>query len=139
MKATSNIIARRQAHHAALEKLRGPKCKKSGFQLWRACRRLETIAHAGATAYCNGDSMRVDGHSFDFRSDENAWDSFTEVIKSRVVALFGSLPSGFRVNGDARGHALKIAGPESGRTGGYIPEGMDKDWGGNGILAADIQ
>ncbi len=128
----------RIAHHRALESLRAPSCSKSGIQLWRKLCEIERLAHAGATCYCNGESVHLSWPLFgvrcyDFGRDENAWDSLASVVRDCVRNIFGCVPAGFFVNGDARGYALKLD-PEK----CVVPAGMDTDWGRNGILAARI-
>ena len=57
----------------------------------------------------------------------------------QLLALFGgSLPAGLYINGDPRGHMLKLDCGSAGSPGVPIPDGMERDWGGDGILAADI-
>lgn len=70
---------------------------------------------------------------YDFRSDENAWDRVSRDATVCVRNVFGRIPDGFFVNGDARGCALKLDPDKT-----PIPEGMHTDWGRNGILAAQI-
>jgi hypothetical protein len=113
------IDRRRANHHRALESL--ATNGQSGLQLWRKLRRIEKRAHSFATAYCNGDI------------DSAEWELFTEEFTQSVAEVFGQLPQGFFVNGDARGYALKLDNEKV-----TIPQGMDTDWGGYGILAAEI-
>lgn len=125
---------RRAAHHAALLTLAGPKNKKTGLQIWRALRKVEHVAHAAATAYCNGEPFTVNGTRYDFRA--NGCDAFDTIkrdyIKPAVARAFGGrIPEGFFVNGDARGMALKIDAE-------HVPAGMATDWGRDGLLAAEI-
>lgn len=125
---------RRAAHHAALFTLAGPKNKKTGLQIWRALRKVEHVAHAAATAYCNGDAFTLAGTRYDFRSSGcDAFDALKrDHIRPAVARAFGGrIPEGFFVNGDPRGYALKIRAE-------HAPAGMATDWGRNGILAADI-
>jgi len=129
----------RIAHHRALESLRAPSCSKSGIQIWRKLIEIERLAHIGATAWCNReDNVHLSWPLFgvrcyNFHSDENAWDSLKSVVTDCVRNIFGQVPDGFFVNGDARGYALKLD-PDS----VTIPQGMHTDWGRNGILAAMI-
>ncbi len=128
----------RIAHHRALETLRASSCQKSGIQLWRKLCEIERLAHAGATSYCNGERIRIvwplfGPRDYDFDTNENAWEQLASVAKDCVRNVFGCVPAGFFVNGDARGYALKID-PDS----GTIPQGMHTDMGSNGILAARI-
>lgn len=128
----------RIAHHRALETLRSPECSKSGIQLWRKLCELERLAHAASTASCNGERIQLVWplfgiREYDFNRDENAWDNLCSVATSCVRNVFGCVPEGFFVNGDARGYALKLDPEKT-----TIPQGMHTDWGRNGILAARI-
>jgi hypothetical protein len=129
----------RAQHHAALETLRAPDCTDTGLQLWRKCRQLEAVARAGATARCNGetftilDNPKAGAIEFNFCADEIAWDEFCDLVAGRAEMIFGQLPAGFFVNGDARGYALKLNPDKA-----AIPAGLHQDWGRNGILAAEI-
>ena len=141
MNASQKEIVNREriAHHRALETLRAPSCSLSGSQLWRKICEIERLAHAGAEASCNGENIRIvwplfGPRDYDFRSDENAWNALAQVAKDCVRNVFGCVPQGFFVNGDARGYALKLD-PDSVE----IPQGMATDWGRNGLLAARIE
>lgn len=124
----------RARHHAALETLRAPGCETSGLALWRKLRRIEARAHDATTAQCNGTAYGTQP----FRSDEEM-DEFSDAIRQEVTKAFGgALPEGFTLNHDPRGYALKLRGPEAGRPAPPIPAGLEKDWGGNGLLAAEI-
>lgn len=134
----------RVQHHRALETLRADSCQLSGLQIWRKLCRLETLAHACATAYCNGDTIQIRWpigprdrelllREYNFRSDENAWESVKENVRDCIRAIFGHIPKGLLINGDARGYTLKLDPDET-----TIPDGMHTDWGRNGILAAQI-
>ncbi len=121
-KVSEHVIRWRENHHKALESLRGSRCKLTGLQLWRRLTRIERKANLAAVAYCNGE----------IQMDE--WEWSNQTAQQAVKALFQGLPTGFFVNGDPRGYALKID-PEK----ATIPEGMYKDWGGYGCLAAVIE
>ena len=128
----------RAQHHRSLETLRAESCTLSGLQLWRKLVQLEKLAHAGATASCNGENIRIfwplfGPRDYDFQSDENAWENLCKVAVDCVRNVFGRVPDGFFVNGDARGYALKLDPDKT-----TIPAGMHTDWGRNGILAAEI-
>lgn len=127
----------RLMHHQALETLRAPDCDLSGLQLWRKCVKLERLAHAAATACCNGETIRVVWPLYGLReydwSKETTVDELRSVVRGCVRDIFGHVPAGFWLNLDARGYALKID-PDS----AVIPAGMHTDWGRNGILAAEI-
>ncbi len=131
------IAAERARHHAALARLGetcGMKQPVDGLKLWRALRKIERDASNAATAQCNG--AAYGGQPF---REEDEWDTFCAGIRKRVERVFGGcLPDGFRFNQDPRGYALKIRGPEAGKPGAFIPAGMVTDWGGNGILAPEI-
>ena len=129
----------RLSHHRALESLRADTCTLSGVQLWRKLRALETMAHACATAYCNGERVRVSWPNipkipfeYNFR-DSDQWENVVSHVRDCVRQIFGRVPHGFFVNADARGYALKID-PDA----ATVPEGMHTDWGRNGILGAEI-
>ena len=145
-----NLAARRARHHAALAAL-AEKCGASkpvdGLKLWRKLRRIEAKASAAATAQCNaapyGGQPYLPDHLPDGSegTEENPtpWEIFSEGIREEVKRAFGgTLPDGFRFNQDPRGYALKIRGPEAGRPGAFLPDGMETDWGGNGLLAPSI-
>ena len=134
------------AHYARCETLAkaigvvAPNGKKISVALMQA----EHLAHNAATAYCNGEKIRLARPGripldCDFRYNERAWDQAEAYIREGVeqVFEFKKLP-GFFVNGDARGYALKIDNES--------PEGkalidscqMHTDWGGYGILSPEI-
>lgn len=136
-----------ERHYAALVRLAeacGVK-KADGKKLSVALLKIERLAHAGATAYCNGEDFTYFlgvNHQHLFNSDEKAWDNFVADIEIYVRALFNDkLPPFFYVNGDARGYALKIRGAEAGNDYGrdlIEKTGLQRDWGGNGLLAPEI-
>lgn len=132
------ITRDRIAHHRALELLRHDSCHKSGVQLWRDLCKIERLAHAGATAYCNGETIRLSWplfgvREYDFCRDENAWDALVSVTNDCIRNILGHVPGGLTINGDARGYALKLDPDKV-----TIPHGMHTDMGGYGILAARI-
>lgn len=154
MKAAAllQLDSRRKAHHAALSSLHAsplPDLTEShyeaaflmkrahetrGLAMWRKLRTLEQLAHRGAEAYCNGERLNLrPGTSFDFRADEDAWSQFCECVKGEAMKVFGEIPDGFYVNGDARGMALCLDAEKV-----KIPDGMATNWGGDGLIAADI-
>jgi hypothetical protein len=131
------LIKRRAIHHAALATL-STKPNANGFTLWRKLRRLEMEAHDAATAQCNGAAFGSQPFRPDYGPDgeeceDSPWETYAETVRARVAAIFGKLPEGFRFNQDARGYALKL-NPDKVK----IPHGMATDWGGNGLLAAEI-
>lgn len=125
MKTTPEHVARwRVNHQSALASLHVNPATADGLKMWRKLRRLEAEASAIALHYCNGTGGI---HT------ENIEEK-TAPIREKIRAVFGGkLPAGFRINYDARGYALKID-PER----GTVPEGMQTDWGRNGLLAAEI-
>lgn len=136
--------AQLQRHYAALVRLAeacGVK-KADGKKLSVALLKIERDAHAGATAYCNGGIYHSNIFGdYNFNADETAWDRFSEMIEREVQVLFIKLPPFFYVNGDARGYALKIRGAEAGNDYGrelIEKTGLERDWGGNGLLAPEI-
>ncbi len=112
----------RENHHRALETLRAPNCKLTGLQLWRRLGTIERMTHDAALKYCNGE----------MQSDD--FDEVKEYAHQRIEEIFGHKVKGFFVNSDPRGYALKLDNEKT-----TIPEGMHKDWGGYGILAAMIE
>jgi hypothetical protein len=128
-----------EAHYAALVRL-AEACgikKADGKKLSVELLKIERLAHGGAEAYCNGDKF----HHYDFGKNENDWDDFERMITACVQDLFNHKLPFFQVNGDARGYALKIRGAEAGHDYGrelIEKTGLQRDWGGNGLLAPDI-
>lgn len=138
------IDTRRKAHNAALSRLHSTPItgydgydeteqhEERGLKMWRKLRRIEAVAHDATTAQCNGEAYN--GQPF---RDEIQWQEFKGAIAARVASVFGFThlhpPKGFFLNSDPRGYALKLD-PEK----CTVPDGMQTDWGGNGILAAEI-
>ncbi len=132
------IDSRRKAHNAALSRLHasplgdGEDHETRGLKMWRKLRRIEAVAHDAATAQCNGEAYNGQPCR-----DEIQWQEFKGAIAARVASVFGFThlhpPKGFFLNSDPRGYALKLD-PEK----CTVPDGMQTDWGGNGILAAEI-
>ena len=87
---------------------------------------IERIAHKAATDYCNGDI------------DTDVFDRISEVQTANVQLLFKGNLKGFFINGDARGYALKISDELFRANGIYENIGLQKDWGGYGLLAPEI-
>lgn len=129
----------RAQHHRALETLRAPACELSGIQLWRKCVQLERLANAGAVAYCNGDNIRIvwplfGPRDYDFKTKGgDAWQEMKTPVFDCIRNIFGHIPAGVFLNADARGHTIKLDGEKV-----TIPDGMQTDWGRDGILAAQI-
>ena len=101
----STIAARRTEeltkHYAMLEAL-ARHCgveQPNGKRLSVALLKLEREAHQAAEDYCNGGR---------FGETENAWEDYAATVEQRVQTLFQGRLSGFFVNGDPRGYALKI-------------------------------
>jgi len=118
------IQRRRAAHHAALETLaREVGSNTPGLKLWRKLARIERETYAVCEKYSNG------------QTDFTSWEKTKDWAKAELVKLFGgALPHGVFINGDPRGHMLKLDCDVR-----SIPEGLERDWGGNGILAATIE
>ena len=109
--------------------------KKVSVALWKT----EQIAHKGATAYCNGEAYSLaSGRTFNFHSDENAWENFEEHIAKHIADILGTVPPGFFVNGDARGYALKINNENPKGKNLIDALRLHTDWGGYGILSPEI-
>ena len=119
MKAQAHILAARAAHHKALETLNPGK---PGLDTWRKLARIERDVSAVSVAWCNGECT------------EDQWEEIKTIATSRAAKVFGgSCPSGFFINSDPRGYALKIDPDKA-----LIPDGMHRDLGGYGILAPTI-
>lgn len=114
--AEPHIQRARLEHYNALSSL--STTNADGLKLWRKLRRLEQTARRASTDWCNGKITAEDWERF------NA----SEVLPA-VRAIFGRIPPGFFINGDARGTALKLENP---------PAGLWRDMGGDGVLAAEI-
>ena len=117
------IQRRRDAHHKALETLaQQVGCQTEGLKLWRQLRHVENWAYSKSLAFCNGQIETED------------WELVKVEARAKQLKVFGGkLPQGIRINGDARGHALKLDSDKV-----SVPQGMERDWGGDGILAAEI-
>lgn len=117
------IQRRRENHHKALEALAAQVgYQTEGLKLWRQLRRVESWAYSKSLAFCNGQIETED------------WELVKVEARARLQKVFGGkLPQGIRINADARGHALKLDSDKV-----AIPQGMETDWGGDGILAAEI-
>lgn len=115
-----------ERHYRALEKL-AMKCgttNPNGKVLSVRLLKLERIAHKAAEKYCNGEIGEIV-----LTATENT-------ITEKIFFMFGSIPSGFFINNDPRGYALKIKS-EIMQT-DYAGIGLQKDWGGYGLLAPEI-
>ena len=96
--------------------------KKMSIALWK----LEKECHKFATDYCNGDITT------------DTWEQVQDNAEKRINELFENKLEGFRVNGDARGYALKISVSETQK---LYDKGvnLERDWGGYGILSPDLE
>jgi hypothetical protein len=117
------VQRRRENHHRALETLASQVgCTTPGLALWRKLRRIEKWFTVYSTRYCNSGL------------DTDQFEQVKDTARNRLAKVFGGkVPVGVFINSDPRGYALKL---DNGQV--TIPPGMDKDWGGYGILAAEI-
>ncbi len=117
------IAPRREAHFKALEDLAGQVgCQQDGELLWRLLGRLEKRVYACCLKYTNEGYYGID-----------RWEMDKANAKKELAAIFGGkIPAGIFINGDPRGHILKLDSETV-----KIPEGMQTDWGQDGILAAE--
>lgn len=81
----------------------------------------ERKANRKACQYCNGEISCEE------------WEKWGEKFVKNLAAKLGlsEMPSGFFLNGDPRGYALKMKE-------GTFPDGLTRDFGGYGILGADF-
>ena len=121
---TEQIKQWRINHHKSLELLaQEVGCQKPGLKLWRELSRIERAVSRITTTACNGDVSQAE------------LDLVCERALSDMTKVFGgTLPNGIFINQDPRGYALKL---DSGVR--QLPEGMTKDWGNYGLLAAVIE
>jgi hypothetical protein len=137
MTKKQDIAAQRAKHHAGLLALAqsiNPSNKLTGLALWLKLRRIENEALRATTAQCNGAAF--EGQPY---RNEEQWEAYREDIEKRVAAVFGgNLPPKFHVNGDARGYALKLDGGNGTAAERATPFDLVTDWGGNQILAPEI-
>lgn len=124
MKCETQVIERRKAHHHALETLAlTVGCDIQGVTLWRKLLKIERAVSYACLQYSNDSNFGLD-----------QWEVVKDDARKQLAKLFcGQIPKGVYVNGDPRGHALKVDCDLA-----PIPEGMERDWGGNGILAPII-
>lgn len=117
------IQRRRINHHKALETLAYQvNCNTPGLALWRQLRRIENWFTVYSTRYCDG------------TIDTDEFEKVKDTARKRLSRVFGGrIPDGVFLNSDPRGHALKLDNEKV-----TIPQGMETDWGGYGILAAEI-
>ena len=103
--------------------------------MWRKLRRIEAMAHDATTAQCNGESYGSQPYREDDETGNSPLDVFFDGIRADVANVFGgTLPTGFYINHDPRGYALLLSSEKV-----TIPQGMQTNWGSDGILAADIR
>lgn len=117
MKASDHILKSRAAHHSALKAMMPADSTLSGLEVWRKLRRLESRAGSLAVRICNGPEVT-----------EAEQDKAVRDITRGVEKVFGYIPSGFFVDLDPRGWALKLEP-------GSVPHKLHQDWGGYQILA----
>lgn len=126
-----HLTAVRNRHLAALQSL--ATNGKTGMQIWRVLRKLEHEAYGMSAAHCSGpddsNSRPAPGYSFPVQTHD--WCRYVDDLKPRIAAVFGTMPKGVFVNGDARGGALKMERE-------FCPAGMWGDFVGNGMLAVEI-
>lgn len=124
MKTAEHIQRRRLAHHKALEVLAAQVgCKTPGLTLWRSLRRLEAKLHRACESYSSDSDYGLE-----------RWEADKAAGHDELIRIFGMTPKGVYINGDPRGHSLKLDSEQV-----TIPEGMQRDWGNDGILAAEIE
>jgi hypothetical protein len=119
-----------QRHYESLKKLaelcgvENPDGKKLSTKLLS----IERKAHQDATDWCNG------------VINQDSWNIKEQEYIKQVQALFNNNLEGLFINGDARGHALKIEDKymRSQGNGKYEDIGLHTDWGHCGILAPEI-
>jgi hypothetical protein len=99
----------------------------NGEQIARALRRAENLGACRALRMCNDSTYTAEQQQAD---------------KARVCAMvekaLGKLPPGFFVNGDPRGHALKIDNDNAQGQELIQRLNLHRDWGQYGILSPDI-
>lgn len=123
MRTRDIIDKRRAAHHATLGTLIGGDAA-AGLKLWRRLLRIERRLDPIREHYSNGTGG----------IGQDQWYAAKEKARAEIIKLFGgTLPDGLYINGDPRGHVLKLDSDKC-----TVPEGMERDWGGNGILAIII-
>lgn len=138
--ALLHLDQRRKAHHRALSSLHASPLnsqeehEQRGMKMWRKLRCIEAVAHDATTAQCNGERYGSQPYREDDETGNSPLDVFFDGIRADVAKVFGgTLPVGFMINHDPRGYALKLDPDKT-----TVPAGMETDWGGYGILAADI-
>lgn len=106
-------------HLTNLEQL-SSKENPHGYDMYLRLRSIEKEATRLTTAECNGETT------------EQASERKRASIENRIKEVFGGkLPTGFFINGDPRGYALKIKEL-------HTKPDFYKDFGGYGILAPEF-
>lgn len=123
----TSVMTPKQKHINALEQLaRHFLYKIDGEKVNQALQKLEKRTHHLSEAYCNGEITN------------SRWSAHCSYVKKRVADLFGFEIPGFFVNGDPRGHALKIDDNVERnllQTHGIY---FQRDWGGYALLAPEL-
>jgi hypothetical protein len=122
MKIKANNSRAYVAHCDALETLAADPGTAHGPDRYARLHRVEARHARAAVALCNGEISQAE---YDARAERNV---------AAVARILGCAPAGLSLNGDPRGYALKLD-PERGAK---IPAGLQRDWGGNGILAPEF-
>jgi hypothetical protein len=89
-------------------------------------RAIERRANNDAMKYANGEI------------ETGEWDAISEKYYNEVQALFNGNLQGLKINSDCRGYALKIESEYIAPSGLYGAIGLNRDWGGYGLLAPEI-
>lgn len=124
MRTPQAIQERRRArHYAALETLaKSVGCNRPGWVIWTDLRQLEKRLDRACCRYSNDASYGTE-----------RWEKDKQRARVRLLEIFGGLiPSGVYINGDPRGHMLKLDHEKV-----TVPDGMQTDWGSDGILAPE--
>ena len=115
-----------QAHYKSLEKLakkcgvKNPDGKKISVKLLK----LENRTHKATEQSCNGEIPEIE------------FDIIEKNVMFEIDNIFNNNLKGFFVNGDPRGYALKI--DDEVFKNEYSDCGLERDWGGYGLLSPSI-
>lgn len=104
-----------------------------GKRIAVALLKLEQDANNAATAQCNGAPYMGQPYR-----DEKQWADFCSDVRVRLAGVLGAVPTGFFVNTDPRGYALKIDNEDPRGKALIEAVEMHTDWGGYGILSPEI-
>jgi hypothetical protein len=118
----------RTRQYAALEAL-AIACgvqNPNGEKLYKKLRTWERKANKASLDYCNADLR------------DEQFSPFIEHVENEVSKIFNCKLSGFFVNTDPRGYALKIQDKHVRGEGKYSAIRIHQDFGGDGILAPDF-